>query len=125
VHAIQAELVTKGADSNDFIMVREKGILYRLPLEGIIYISSHGKKALVHTEDKAYEISESMKHIMEKLPAANFMRIHNQFIVNMKYISHVRYYLGGRYLLHLKDKNESTLPVGIKYTKGLKERLKI
>jgi hypothetical protein len=43
----------------------------------------------------------------------------------MKYVSHMQYYLGGRYLLYLKDKEEDILPVGITYIKPLKATLGI
>jgi DNA-binding LytR/AlgR family response regulator len=66
-----------------------------------------------------------MKDIITKLPPAVFFRIHKQFTVNMKYVSHMQYYLGGRYLLYLKDKEEDILPVGITYIKPLKATLGI
>jgi DNA-binding LytR/AlgR family response regulator len=125
IEAIQAELVMQDGGSGDFIMIREKGNTYRLPVEDIIYISSHGKKAIVHTENREYELSALMKDIMEKLPASIFYRIHKRFAANTAYISHVRYYLGGRYLLYLKNKEEDVLPIGITYTKALKAKLGI
>ena len=91
----------------------------------IVYLSSHGRKTLIHTEYKDYETGQLLKEIERKLPREDFIRIHKRFIVNLKYISRLQYYQGGRYLLYLKDEDENTLPVGPTYTNVLKEKLGI
>lgn len=90
----------------------------------IVYLSSSGKKTIIHTEDKDYETSQLLKEIEEKLPADGFIRIHKQFVINLKYISSLRYYIGGRYILYLNDEEDNNLPVGRKYAPVLKEKLK-
>lgn len=123
LHAIQSDMSIKNEPVHDHLQFREKGSQYRLPYKDIIYLSSHGKKTIVHSEEKAWEISIIMKDIEAKLPRQMFMRIHKQFIVNMQYVARIQYYLGGRYILYLKDSDSTTLPIGITYTKEIKQWL--
>jgi DNA-binding LytR/AlgR family response regulator len=45
--------------------------------------------------------------------------------VNLRYVSRVQYYEGGRYRVYLEDDDDSTLPVGPTFTSMLKARLQI
>ncbi|MCP4134594.1 MAG: LytTR family transcriptional regulator [bacterium] len=102
---------------------KEKDSFYEVEYDDIIYLSSSGKKSLVHTEERDYEISELMKEVEEKLPEELFIRIHKQYIINRSYVTRMQYYKGGRYILYLNDEDENVLPVGGIYTTLLKESL--
>ncbi len=81
-----------------------------------------GMDYLPHTEKKDFDTPRLLQQMEQKLPAGSFMRIHKQFIVNLKYISHFQYYTGGRYLVFLGDSDETALPVSRKYAPLVKER---
>jgi hypothetical protein len=89
----------------------------------IIFLWSAGKKSMIHTELRDYEVSQLLKDIEDSLPLENFIRIHKQYIVNIAYISRMKYYKGGRYLLYLDDEDENILPVGGKFTSKVRERI--
>jgi hypothetical protein len=104
--------------------VKEDDVYHIIEQDDLIYLSSHGKKTILHTKDKDYEASQLLKDIEKKL-SDSFIRIHKQFIINIKYLSQIKYYEGGRYMAYLKDEDESALPVGRKIAPLLKERLGI
>jgi len=107
------------------LSIKENENHYILSYDDIVYISSHARHTVIHTDDKCFEIANLLKDIESKLPDQNFIRIHKQFIVNLKYISHFQYMVGGQYEIYLKDEDETSLPVGRKYANLLKDKLKI
>lgn len=116
----------KQAGKNESTLtIKEKDNYFVIDLNKIIYLSSHGKKTLIHTEDRDYETPQLLKEIEKKLSAKIFIRIHKQFIVNINFILKIQYYEGGRYMAYLKDEDESMLPVSKNATILLKERLRI
>ncbi len=107
------------------LSLKENENHYIISYDDIVYISSHVRHAIVHTRDKDFEIAYLLKEIEDKLPNDSFIRIHKQYIVNIKYISYYQYMLGGQYEIFLKDDDETALPVGRKYAGPLRSKLEI
>ena len=116
----------KGAESEismDKISIRCNNEYILVPFADIIYLSAHNKTTVMHLPDKEYRIHRPLRSFQEKLPPGNFMRIHKSFIVNLNFISHLQYFMGGSYLVFLKDEDETNLPVGRSFAGSLKQRL--
>jgi hypothetical protein len=109
---------------NNTFAIRENEKYHLINCDDLIYLSSHGRRTTLHARDKDYETNQLIKNIENKLPK-NFMRVHKQFIINIKYLSRVEYYQGGRYLAYLNDDDESTLPVVRNIAPLLKEKIGI
>ncbi len=107
------------------ISIKEDEIHYLIKFDNLIYLSSHGKKTTLHTTEKDYAVNQLLKSIEEKLPVTRFIRVHKQFIINTDYLKHIKYYEGGRYIVHLNDEDESIIPVSRNIAPLLKERLGI
>lgn len=107
---------------NQSISIKENENYCVVKCDDLIYLSSHGKKTTLHTTDKDYETNQLLKDLEKRL-SKTFVRIHKQFIINLKYLSQIKYYEGGRYMAYLKDEDESALPVGRKIAPLLKEKL--
>ncbi|HNW30083.1 MAG TPA: LytTR family DNA-binding domain-containing protein [Spirochaetota bacterium] len=108
------------------------GLAYRdggrhriVPFGDIVYACSRGKNSVLHTVSGAVEIPLMLKDLEIKIPAEHVVRIHKQYLVNIRFIAEMEYYIGGQYIAHLKDDDESVLPVGRKYAAYLKSRLNI
>ena len=86
----------------------------------IIYLSSHKKFTVIHTDEKDYEIPMLLKDLEGKLPTERFIRIHKQFLVNIHFLSRILSKGGGRCLVHLNDNDDTILPVGRKYASSLR-----
>lgn len=104
---------------------RDRGRHRIVPYGEIVHACSRGKNTVLHTVAGAMEIPLMLKDLEIKIPAEHFVRIHKQHIVNIRFISEMEYYIGGQYIAHLKDDDESVLPVGRKYAAYLKSRLNI
>ena len=69
----------------------QKGsVIFRIPTKDIAYFMSMDKKIRVITRDGEDEFYGKLKNIMERLPA-DFMMIHQSYIVNQLYVSEYSY----------------------------------
>jgi DNA-binding LytR/AlgR family response regulator len=102
------------------LAVKEEHKHFILNFEKIIYISSHGNYAILHTIDKDHTIASSLKSLEKQLQDSKFIRIHRQYIINLDFLSHITYIPGGTYMAFLNDDDDTSLPVGRKYNAALK-----
>jgi len=96
---------------------------FRVLYDQILYLSADDRQTYIHCDEQTYKTPGVLKNYAEKLPVNIFYRVHKSFLVNINHISHIEYFLGGSYLAHLKDDDETTIPVGRKYAPQLKEKL--
>ena len=61
----------------------------RLRVDDIIYIETSRHKNVFHTAGQAYSIYKKM----DELAGMGFVRIHQSFLINMKYIERIRSYV--------------------------------
>lgn len=113
------------AADTGILPVTEKGIHYLVPHEEIVYISASGRNCVIHAADREYETGSTLADITSRLTSNRFIRIHKQYTVNLKHVSHFSYYSGGQYILYLKDDDKTNLPVGKTYVQTLKEMVKL
>lgn len=116
---------SKSKSGSGKILVKEKENFFTLDTDRIIYLSSHGKKTVIHSEGRDSEVSQLIKEIEVSLDPEHFIRVHKQYIINVNYLSHIQHYSGGGYLAYLKDEDENTIPVGRTYIASLKERMNL
>ncbi len=64
----------------------------------LVYLSSHGKKSVLHTTDGTCSAHLLLKDIEKRIPSGLFIRVHKQYIINISYLRQIRYYEGGRYI---------------------------
>ncbi|WP_411823830.1 LytR/AlgR family response regulator transcription factor [Leptospira sp. 'Mane'] len=110
-------------DSGEHLTFTSESATHLLSYKDIHFISANNKSSIIHTNDKDYETPKLLKDLEEKLPSKLFLRIHKGYIVNIKYITNLRYDKGGAYLLQLKNEDETVLPVGRAFAGQLKETL--
>lgn len=86
------------ADKN--IYIRADFSLVKIPLADILYIEGLADYLRIHIRDrKAIMARMPMKEMMEKLPAADFIRVHRSFILPFNKIEAVRgttIFIGGK-----------------------------
>lgn len=109
-----------GGEDSPVVMIREKGIHYIIPVNEIIYLSSNGRNSVLHTINRDYETGVTLSDMTGKLASSKFIRIHKQYTVNIMFASHFSYYLGGQYILFLRDDDRTNLPVGKTFADDLK-----
>lgn len=103
----------------------EKRKHFLVSYNDIIYLSSHKRYTIIHTEERDFEASKMIKEIEGDISGDIFIRIHKQFVVNLHYFLKLDTGSGGVYSITLKDSDETVLPVGRTYIKQLRNRLNI
>jgi DNA-binding LytR/AlgR family response regulator len=77
--------------SNQALLVRSDYKLVRIDLSEIIYIEGLDDYIRIHIEGRKPVMTRmTMKAVVEKLPAVEFVRVHKSFIVSLKKIESVR-----------------------------------
>jgi signal transduction histidine kinase/DNA-binding response OmpR family regulator len=104
------------------LMIKEKGSTRILRYRDIVYISSTGKKTILHTTARDETASMLLKDIESKLPPT-FIRIHKQHIINLMYLSGMTHIGSGRYEVILNDTDDTRLIAGRSFITGIKQHL--
>lgn len=111
--------------TKSYLSFSEREYQYHLDYNAIVYLSSSKKHSIIHTEHRDYETVFLLKDIFQELPESRFMRIHKQYVVNILYVDRIQYYEGGRYIVYLKNEDDTILPVGRKHVSPLKEKISV
>ncbi len=105
------------------ITIRDRNRSYSITFGEIVYITSHSKNIVIHTEEQDIELPLLMKEIADRLPPDMFLRIHKSHIINIRYVRSVSHVLSGRYRVHLRDGDDTVLPVGPAFLESLRKRI--
>ncbi len=75
------------------------------------------------TDETSHVINFTLNELMSKLDPKLFMRCHRNYIVNINQIKNLENWFNRGYLLVLKGKNKTEIPVSRQYVKQLKAHL--
>lgn len=74
-------------------------------VDEIIYIETARHKNIFHIGERTYSIYKKLDEIEEQLKGMGFVRIHQSFLVNMRYVEKI-----SSYVLHLSNGRELSVP---------------
>lgn len=110
----QSALVNTGTvQISDHFFIKENADFSRIETAGLLYVESMGNFSKLHTQLRKHLTLVSLKNIESQLPASDFIRIHKQYIINL------------RHMVSLSSEGEvqlssgHTLPVGDMYKAAL------
>ena len=93
--------------------------------EAVYWIEADGDYSRVHTYDRSYLSTSSLRELDELLPANRFSRIHRGHLVNLAKVAAVRRAAPDRLRLALDDEQKTELDVARRQTRALRERLRL
>ncbi|MGL5378829.1 LytR/AlgR family response regulator transcription factor [Clostridium sp.] len=73
----------------NYLVLEDKGILYKIDIDKITYIEVLQRNITVHTLDDKYTIKMSISNIEKKLKNYNFYRSHRSYLINLKYVQSI------------------------------------
>ena len=106
-------------DSKDFIFVKSKSRLVKIKTSDIYFVEALKDYVVINTLDSRYTIHSTMKDIVAKLEADNFIRVHRSFIVRLDKISSIEYPN-----LHLEN-DKKIIPIGGSFKDDLIKKLNL
>jgi DNA-binding LytR/AlgR family response regulator len=77
-------------EAQEFVFVKDNGILKKLNVEDILYLEAMGDYVKVHTSSKFHVLHSTLKSIEEKLSPSKFIRVHRSYIVSMQKIDFIQ-----------------------------------
>ena len=110
-------------DIIDRVAVKDRGKIHIIPLHELIYLQATGDYVTLFTPNGQYLKEQTMKFFEGHLPAAQFIRIHRSYIINIEYVERVE--LMGKETYQLLLKNGISLRISNTGYKLLKEQLSI
>lgn len=90
-------------------------------LEEVVFISAEGENVFVHTGAETLRTRFTLAQLSERLPPDRFFRCHRSYIVNIFQVKEIIPYFNGTYLLGMKDRNRTRVPVSRGNAKRLKQ----
>jgi len=86
-------LAMKNTQLNDInreqIFIKDNKVIRKILLTDINWLESKGDYVKINTTDKQYIIHSTLKNMEEKLPAADFVRIHRGFLIPVSKIDYI------------------------------------
>ena len=71
---------------NNFMLIENKGAMYKIPIDRILYIEVIKKELTIYTLNETYHTKSSMDKIEKNLYEYNFYRCHKSYLINMQHI---------------------------------------
>jgi len=97
LQAVERALETQAADreevkveAQEFVFVKDNGILKRINVDEILYLEAMGDYVKVHTAQKFHVLHATLKSIEEKLSPQKFIRVHRSYIVSLSKIDFIQ-----------------------------------
>ena len=95
-----------------------------LDYDTIHFARADGDYSRVHTYDRSYLSTASLRELEDTLPSGRFARIHRSYLVNLGKVASVRRN-GERLRVTLDDEGRTELDVARRQSRALRERLRI
>lgn len=86
-----------------------------------LFFVENGHVFVLTAEDKQYSMKQTLQEIEQQVDTRQFFRCHRNYIVNVDYIKQISPWFNRGYLLTLKDKEGTEVPVSRNNVKKLKQ----
>lgn len=86
----------------------------------IVWLEARDKRVYVTLEEEQLLVRLHLSKMETLLKPHNFIRVHRSFIVNVDFIAEVVPWFSGGYLLQMRDKVRTEIPMSRRYAKNLK-----
>ena len=107
------------------IPVVSAGKTVLLDYDAVHYIAADGDYSRIHTFDRSYLCTSSLRELENALPSSRFARIHRSYVVNLGKVAAVRRAGPDRIRLALDDEQRTELDVARRQSRALRERLRL
>ncbi len=74
---------------SDAIFIKDRYRLVKVPLDDILYAEAANNYCYIHTLQKRFVLSVTLKAVAERLETFHFVRIHRTYMINPKHIAEV------------------------------------
>ncbi|MBX6377539.1 MAG: response regulator transcription factor [Clostridia bacterium] len=115
----QAESVSQPAVL-EWIPADREGRTVPVATDDVVFIEADGDNVVIHTATEAFRARFTLQGLHERLPAQRFFRCHRSYIANIYQVREIVPYFNGTYLLVMKDRGHTRIPVSRANARRLK-----
>lgn len=91
----------------------------------VVFVRAEGDYSRVHTYDRAYLCTFSLRELEEALPGGRFARVHRSTLVNLARVAAVGRAGSDRLRLTMDDRARTEVDVSRRLTRAVRERLRL
>ncbi|ABR50168.1 two component transcriptional regulator, LytTR family [Alkaliphilus metalliredigens QYMF] len=96
--------VIQNSNTNQAIRFEIKSCILKVFIRDILFIESQGKKCMVYTKSDQYTIPNmTMKQVLEKVAAYQFMQTHKSYIINLENIYRIEKHEKNAWPVYFKE----------------------
>jgi two-component system, LytTR family, response regulator len=106
-----------------FLVGRDENGWLPIQMDEIMYISSNEGKTQLHTNNGAYINKFNMVELESLLSPGKFIRCHRSYFVNLEAIRFIHPHFHSTFILEMKDKQKSRVPVSQSYASSFRQLL--
>lgn len=104
-----------------WVPTESEGKTIPVSVEEIVFVSADADRVLVHTAAGQLRTRFTLQALIERLPPRLFFRCHRGHIVNVYQVKEIIPYFNGTYLLLMKDRAHTKVPVSRGNVRHLKQ----
>ena len=84
------QAVEQMAEDREFFSMSDGDSVIEFPLDDVSYMEVYDHEVLVHRKEGTHSLNASLSSLADQLEKCGFLRIHNSYLVNMRYIGKYR-----------------------------------
>lgn len=104
---------------------RADGKLVPLNLPDIVYIYAKDKNTYLSARQGEYPADQTLQELERRLAPHGFIRVHRNYLVNLRHVTEIIPWFHGTYMLRLDDSKRSQVPVGRSRVKMFRQIMQI
>lgn len=126
----ESKVADRGADSTEPIVIKlpvwANGRMLMIKSSDIFFAQANGKRStLLNTLKGIFPVSLTLRELESTLSAANFIRTHKSFLVNLERIEEIVPWFNNTYVVTLQDCPVKDIPVARHFMTEFNRRLRI
>lgn len=86
---LHKELASCSYANKETVGIKSGPYIYYVSINDIMYIEHNGFKTIVHCKSRNIETYETLKNIVDRLPAVKFKQCHRSICVNTEYVDRI------------------------------------
>lgn len=84
------QAVEQMAENREFFCISDGDSVIEFTLDDVSYLEVYDHSVLIHRKEGTHKLNASLSSLEEQLEKCGFLRIHNSYLVNMRYIGKYR-----------------------------------
>lgn len=122
---LQEQRRPPGPSVEKIAVVGGGGTTVLLDEDNVFFVRAEGDYSRVHTFDRAYLSTASLRELEERLPGGRFARVHRSTLVNLAKVTGVGRAGPDRLRLTMDDRDRTELDVSRRLTRAVRERMRL